>query len=73
MIDTKFDSPAERATKAAVALKEYVGIQDSDEADFRDLLTDLMHYASQHKLNFDAELAMARGNFDAEVAAEADK
>lgn len=55
-----------RSKRAAKALRAWRGRYPRDEADFRDLLTDLMHYATQAKIDFEHELGIARRGFDHE-------
>ena len=61
----------DRATFAAHAMDEFQRVCSTDAEDvLTDLLCDLMHWAKQSSFDFDAELARAKGNFDAEVAEE---
>lgn len=55
---------AQRAEHGEKAMVGYAVTDDS--SDFRDLLTDLMHYAQREKVDFDAELAMARNLYEEE-------
>lgn len=57
----------ERSNRASRALKAFRGKEVMDEADFRDLLANLMHYARRHAYNFENELATARRNFEEEI------
>lgn len=43
-----------------------------DEADLRDLLADLMHWAKAHNVDFEDELGVARRNFESEVTGDGD-
>jgi hypothetical protein len=53
-----------KAARARLVLRHYNG----EEADLRDCLADLMHYATESGLDFEDELDVARRNFSAEVA-----
>ncbi len=62
---------SERSARALVALDAYGQISDSTRpadrpTNFRNMITDLMHYADQHGLNFSKECLCAKVNFDAE-------
>lgn len=54
---------AERAMKAVGAWRGY---EVGDEAELRDLLTDLMHLCRRDKVDFEGQLAIARRNFQDE-------
>lgn len=56
-----------RSNRAARALRAFRGKEVMDEADFRDLLANLMHYARRHAYDFETELAKARRNFEEEI------
>lgn len=58
---------AEAASQALSMHRQAKGNANEDEADFRDLLSDLMHYAKQEGLNFDEELDSACMNYNAEL------
>lgn len=69
MILARREARQKRAERGAEVLDRFNAIRGqsrADEADLRDLLSDLMHYARQRKINFDEELTTARMNFDAE-------
>jgi len=59
-----------RLKRVGRALKVYKGSEAPDEADMRDLLTDLMHFAAANRFDFDGELYLAQGNFLDERAGE---
>lgn len=62
-------STDERVAWAAHALAAHIrarGDVEDDEADFRDLLTDLMHYAKARGINFQDELSTASDHFEEE-------
>jgi len=61
----------ERAARIEPTLAAYRKAQNGqdfppDEADIRDLLTDIMHYCDQEKIDFIEELEIARNNYLAE-------
>jgi hypothetical protein len=63
-----------RVWAAQVAIDHYRKAKDgpravADEADFRDLLCDLMHYARREGIDFDNEMRIARDHFDVETGA----
>jgi hypothetical protein len=59
----------DRASRVEQALSAYCTARggNDDEADFRDLLADMMHYANVNDLNFNKELKTARMNYNAET------
>ena len=49
---------------AECALKEYGSVTGThDEAQVRDILSDLMHYCADKDIDFDTELSQATDNF----------
>ena len=59
---------AQSARQAMLAVRRYSAVSDPDS--LTDLLADLMHFASQHGLDFDRSMFLARANFQAETAGE---
>ena len=55
----------DKAARVDVVLDAYVAVVDGfrDEADVRDLLTDIMHYCDREGINFDQELSRATDNY----------
>lgn len=47
--------------------KEKDDREEHDEADFRDLLSDMMHWAKREGINFEEELSIAKMNYNAEL------
>ena len=69
MIRARQEARRERAARGADVLDGFNTLRGRsrlDEADLRDLLSDLMHYARHRKINFEEELKSARMNFEAE-------
>ena len=56
-----------RLQRVKRALKNYAGEAGDDEADFRDLLTDMMHLAVETDRDFQLELLSATRHFNAET------
>lgn len=61
-----------RTWAAQIALERYREAKNGskagkDEADFRDLLTDLMHYAKREGIDFADQFGIAERNFEAET------
>lgn len=53
----------QRAERAYRALDYWRKGDEADEADFSDLLADLMHYADEQGLDFDRESQRARSHY----------
>jgi hypothetical protein len=63
---------ADRAARGAFLVNAYIDELGGDGQNaLRDMLADLMHYASANGLDFEDEARIARGHFDAEVREEA--
>lgn len=65
----------ERAERIDTVMQAYCLTLDGrdfegDEDDFRDLLTDLMHFCERMEIDFDENLRVARGNYEHEREAE---
>lgn len=61
-----------RAARAYVALEAYRNFKKEgpEEPHFRDLLSDMMHYADANDFSFADELSTAQMNFGAEMRGE---
>lgn len=63
---TKQPTNNKRAERAMKAVGAWRGYEVGDEADLRDLLTDLMHLCRRDKVDFEGQLAIAWRNFQDE-------
>jgi hypothetical protein len=59
------DTPSngERANRAALALKAYIGSEEPDEANLSDLLSDLRHLADRDGIDFAREFERATARY----------
>src|SRR5512136_1220381 len=80
MGETNTDEPTneERANRIDTVMQAYcLTLEgrdfDGDEDDVKDLLTDLMHFCERMEINFEANLRVARNNYEHESNAEAGK
>ncbi len=65
-LDSHGPTNGDRAKKAEYALTAHRGIDQPDEADLQDLLTNLMHLAHRDNLDFETYLDGARRCFEEE-------
>jgi len=66
-MDQTQDTNDIRAHRARVAIDVYLGLPGVDpDCPIRDLLADMMHFCVSRGIDFDRELKLAVGNFEAE-------